>query len=40
MLYFGYSFLIVVTFGIMTGTIGFYADYWFIEKIYAAIKTD
>lgn len=40
LLYFGYTFLMVVTFWILTGTIGFYASYFFIRKIYGAIKID
>ena len=40
LLYFGYTFLMVVTFWILTGTIGFYAAYFFIRKIYGAIKID
>jgi len=40
LLYFCYSAIIVVTFWILTGTIGFYAAYLFIRKIYAQIKID
>lgn len=40
LLYFGYTLLMVVTFWLLTGTIGFYAAYWFIRKIYSAIKID
>jgi hypothetical protein len=40
LLYFSYSAIIVVTFWILTGTIGFYAAYLFIRKIYAQIKID
>lgn len=40
LLYFGYTFLMVLTFWILTGTIGFYAAYFFIRKIYGAIKID
>ncbi|XP_022317535.2 transmembrane 9 superfamily member 4-like [Crassostrea virginica] len=40
LLYFGYTFLMVFTFWILTGTIGFYAAYFFIRKIYGAIKID
>lgn len=40
LLYFGYTFLIAFTFWIITGTIGFYASYLFIIKIYSAIKID
>ncbi|XP_006812572.1 transmembrane 9 superfamily member 4-like [Saccoglossus kowalevskii] len=40
LLYFGYTFLMVLTFWILTGTIGFFAAYTFIRKIYAAVKID
>ncbi|XP_071483844.1 transmembrane 9 superfamily member 4-like [Diadema antillarum] len=40
LLYFGYTFMMVVTFWILTGTIGFYAAYWFVAKIYSAVKID
>jgi len=40
LLYFGYTFLIVFTFWILTGTVGFFAAYWFIRRIYGAIKID
>ncbi|XP_074640528.1 transmembrane 9 superfamily member 4-like [Tubulanus polymorphus] len=40
LLYFGYTFLMVLAFWLLTGTIGFYATYFFIRKIYAAIKID
>uniref|UniRef100_A0A915EDJ9 Transmembrane 9 superfamily member n=1 Tax=Ditylenchus dipsaci TaxID=166011 RepID=A0A915EDJ9_9BILA len=32
LLYFTYSFLIALTFWILTGTIGFYAAYFFLRK--------
>lgn len=40
LLYFGYTALMVLSFWLLTGTIGFYAAYFFIRKIYAAIKID
>lgn len=40
LLYFGYTGLIVFTFWILTGTIGFFAAYAFIRRIYGAIKID
>uniref|UniRef100_UPI00358E0783 transmembrane 9 superfamily member 4 n=1 Tax=Myxine glutinosa TaxID=7769 RepID=UPI00358E0783 len=40
LLYFGYTTLMVFTFWLLTGTIGFYAAYIFIHKIYAAVKID
>merc|ERR1719225_43907 len=40
LLYFSYTLIMVVTFWLLTGTIGFYAAYFFIKKIYAAVKID
>jgi len=40
LLYFAYSFLIALTFWILTGTIGFYAAYFFLRRIYGAVKID
>ncbi|XP_032832467.1 transmembrane 9 superfamily member 4 isoform X1 [Petromyzon marinus] len=40
LLYFGYTGLMIVTFWLLTGTIGFIAAYIFIRKIYAAVKID
>ncbi|KAJ7332235.1 hypothetical protein JRQ81_014415 [Phrynocephalus forsythii] len=40
LLYFGYTALIVLSFWLLTGTIGFYAAYLFVRKIYAAVKID
>jgi transmembrane 9 superfamily protein 2/4 len=40
LLYFSYSFLIALTFWILTGTIGFYAAYFFLRRIYGAVKID
>ncbi|KAL7298697.1 hypothetical protein TKK_0008456 [Trichogramma kaykai] len=40
LMYFGYTALMVITFWLLTGTIGFYAAYMFIRKIYAAVKID
>nr|XP_039252288.1 transmembrane 9 superfamily member 4-like [Styela clava] len=40
LLYFGYTFIIVLTFWILTGTIGFYASFMFIRKIYGQVKID
>ena len=37
-LYFGYMGLISFLFFVVTGTIGFVSTFWFIMKIYAAIK--
>ncbi|CAK4198151.1 unnamed protein product [Aphanomyces euteiches] len=38
--YFGYMFMISLTFFFLTGTIGYFACFWFIRKIYASIKID
>ena len=40
LLYFGYMFVATVVFFLLTGTIGFYACYWFVWKIFSAIKVD
>lgn len=40
LLFFGYTLLMVFTFWLVTGTIGFYAAYFFIRRIYGAIKID
>ncbi|KAF5303086.1 hypothetical protein FQR65_LT08417 [Abscondita terminalis] len=40
LLYIGYTGLMVVTFWFLTGTIGFFAAYAFIRKIYGAVKID
>lgn len=40
LLYIGYTGLMVLTFWILTGTIGFFAAYFFVRKIYAAVKID
>merc|ERR1739838_290655 len=40
LLYFSYTFLIVFSFWLLTGTIGFYASYMFIKTIYSQIKID
>ncbi|KAF2364066.1 Nonaspanin (TM9SF) [Trinorchestia longiramus] len=40
LLYFSYTSIMVVSVWIFTGTIGFYSAYWFIRKIYAAVKID
>ncbi|XP_075151295.1 transmembrane 9 superfamily protein member 4 [Haematobia irritans] len=40
LLYFGYTSLMVLTFWLLTGTIGFFAAYSFIRKIYSAVKID
>lgn len=40
LLYVAYTGLMVLTFWLLTGTIGFYAAYAFIRKIYSAVKID
>ncbi|MFH4974085.1 hypothetical protein AB6A40_000794 [Gnathostoma spinigerum] len=40
LLYFSYSALMALTFWLLTGTIGFYAAYSFICRIYSAVKID
>lgn len=40
LLYFSYTGLMVLTFWLLTGTIGFFAAYGFIRKIYSAVKID
>ena len=39
-LYFGYMVMISASFFVLTGTIGFYACYWFVRTIYASVKID
>lgn len=40
LLYFGYTLTMVTGFWLLTGTIGFYATYIFICRIYGAVKQD
>lgn len=40
LLYFGYSFIMASIFFVLTGTIGYYACFFFIQKIYSLIKVD
>ncbi|XP_014229117.1 transmembrane 9 superfamily member 4-like [Trichogramma pretiosum] len=40
LMYFGYTSLMVITFWLLTGTVGFFAAYMFIRKMYASIKMD
>jgi transmembrane 9 superfamily protein 2/4 len=39
-MYFGYMGIISYAFFVLTGTIGFYACYWFVRVIYASVKID
>jgi len=40
LLYFGYTLIMASAFFLITGTVGFYACFWFVNKIYAQIKVD
>eukprot|EP00051_Salpingoeca_urceolata_P028055 m.484708 g.484708 ORF g.484708 m.484708 type:complete len:633 (-) comp23517_c0_seq1:152-2050(-) len=40
LLYFGYTLLMVLTFWLLTGTIGFFSTFTFINVIYGSIKID
>ncbi|XP_002989231.2 transmembrane 9 superfamily member 7 [Selaginella moellendorffii] len=40
LLYFGYMTIISIGFFVLTGTIGFYACFWFVRTIYASVKID
>ncbi|ELT97770.1 hypothetical protein CAPTEDRAFT_180051 [Capitella teleta] len=39
-LYFGYTFIMVFLFFILTGSIGFFSCFWFVTKIYSVVKVD
>ena len=40
MLYFGYMFLVSGAFFLLAGTVGFWATFTFVRKIYGAIHVD
>lgn len=40
LMYFGYMTMVSLAFFCVTGTIGFYACYYFVRKIYSAVKID
>lgn len=40
LLYFGYMLIVVFLFFLLTGTIGFFACFWFVTKIYSVVKVD
>ena len=40
MIYFGYMLIATYTFFVLTGTIGFYACFWFTRLLYSSIKID
>ena len=39
-IYFGYSFVMAINIFLFCGTVGFGACYWFVRKIYGAVKVD
>lgn len=39
-LYFGYTVIMVYLFFLLTGSIGFFACFWFVRKIYSVVKVD
>jgi len=39
-LYFGYTCIMVFLFFLLTGTVGFFASFWFTRKIYSVVKVD
>lgn len=39
-LYFGYTLIMVFLFFSLTGTVGFFACFWFVRKIYGVVKVD
>lgn len=40
LLFFSYSFLACLVYGLLVGTIGFLSTYAFVRRIYGAIKAD
>merc|ERR1719453_2092628 len=40
LVYFGYMLISSLLFVLMTGTVGFFASWWFVWKIFAAVKVD
>ena len=40
LVYFGYMFIASTLFVLVTGTVGFFASWWFVWKIFAAVKVD
>jgi len=40
LLYFGYTLIMSIAFFVLTGTIGFYACYFFVRQIYSSIHVD
>ena len=40
LVYFGYMAIASMLFVLVTGTVGFFASWWFVWKIFAAVKVD
>lgn len=40
LLYFGYTSIMVFLFFLLTGTVGFFACFWFVRRIYSSVKVD
>jgi transmembrane 9 superfamily protein 2/4 len=40
LIYFANSFMICTAYGLLTGTAGFISTYWFVRRIYSAVKID
>jgi transmembrane 9 superfamily protein 2/4 len=40
LIYFSNSLMICIVYGLLTGTTGFISSYWFIRRIYSAVKID
>ena len=40
LLYFGYMLMVSLLFVLGSGTVGFLATWWFVWKIYGAVKVD
>ncbi|KAF9429009.1 hypothetical protein BGZ94_000134 [Podila epigama] len=40
LIYFSNSLMICIVYGLLTGTTGFISSYWFLRKIFAAVKID
>jgi transmembrane 9 superfamily protein 2/4 len=40
LLYFGYTLIMVFLFFLLSGTVGFFACFWFVRKIYSVVKVD
>ncbi|KAG9064517.1 hypothetical protein KI688_003707 [Linnemannia hyalina] len=40
LIYFANSFMVCTAYGLLTGTAGFISTYWFVRRIYSAVKID